>query len=192
MRITTLDKLTNEKWLNLFAAGFEHNAHTGRWVFASRRQHPHTGKLVNDAVLIVPILRNPGEPPRLVLIREFRVPAGGYVYGLPAGLLEVGESLEEAVRRELREETGLEVVAFKRITQPLLSSSGMTDESAAMAFVDAQGPPDARLSLEASEDIEVHLLDYPAVCRLCDDPSVWIDAKAWNALYLYQQLGTLA
>jgi ADP-ribose pyrophosphatase len=191
MRINRLDKLTNEKWLNLFAADFEHNGHAGRWVFASRRQHPHTGRLANDAVVIVPVLRKDGQPPRLVLIREFRIPPGGYVYGLPAGLLEEGEGLEEAVRRELREETGFEVVAFKRITQPLFSSSGMSDEAAALAFVDVRGEPDALPSLEASEDIQVVLLDYPAVCRLCEDKSAWIDTRAWTILHLYQQLGAL-
>jgi ADP-ribose pyrophosphatase len=126
-----------------------------------------------------------------VLIREFRVPAGGYVYSLPAGLLEPGEGLEEAVRRELREETGLEVVAFTRRTQPLFSSSGLTDEAAALAFVDVRAAPGAGPKLEASEDIEVHLLDYPTLCRLCDDPSAWIDARAWGVLFLYRQLGRL-
>jgi ADP-ribose pyrophosphatase len=191
MRITDLQKLTDEKWLNLFAARFEHNGHAGRWVFASRRPRPHTGQLVNDAVVIAAVLRNPGEPPRLVVVREFRVPAGGYVYGLPAGLVDPGEGVEETIRRELREETGLELAAVKRVTQPLFSSAGLTDEAAALAFVDVRGSADARPYPEASEDIEVLLLDHAAVCRLCDDRSAWIDVKAWAVLHMYQLLGRL-
>jgi ADP-ribose pyrophosphatase len=190
MNINHLEKLTNERWVNLFAAAFEHNGHTGRWVFASRREKPHSGTH-GDAVLMVPILRNPGEPPRLVLIREFRVPVGGYVVGLPAGLIEPGEAVEETVRREVLEETGFEVTAIHRITQPLFSSSGLTDESAAMAFLDVRGHDGSAPQLEASEDLEVILLDYEGICRVCDDRNLLVDAKAWSVLYLYQQLGKL-
>jgi ADP-ribose pyrophosphatase len=188
MRITHVEKLTHEKWVNLFAAKFEHNGHPGRWIFASRKPEAYSGH-DNDAVIIVPVLRNPGEPPRLVVIKEFRVPVGDYVYGLPAGLLDEGEAVETTITREVHEETGLEVTAVRRITQPLFSSSGLTDEAAAMAFVDVRGTVNPHL--EASEDIEVILLDHPAVCRLCDDRAALIDAKAWTVLFLYQQLGKL-
>src|SRR4051794_30346000 len=152
MEILNLEKITNEKWLNLFAAAFRHNGHTGRWVFASRQQQPHCTGNVCDAVVIVPVLRTPGEPPRLVMEKEFRVPVGDYVLGFPAGLLEPGEGLEDTVRREMLEETGLEVTAFKRLTPPLYSSSGLTDEAAALAFVDVRTTPESGPKLEASED----------------------------------------
>jgi ADP-ribose pyrophosphatase len=189
MRIENVEKLTNEKWLNLFAAHFEHNGHRGRWLFASRKQDPARQRDTCDAVIIVPVLRNPGEVPRLVLVREFRVPVGRYVYGFPAGLLEPGELVEETVRREMLEETGMEVTAFKRVTQGLYSTAGMSDETAAMAFVDVRSTPETKPKLEASEDIEVLLLDHEAACRLCDDPDAHLDAKLWSTLYLYQQLG---
>src|SRR5262249_54277285 len=186
MIIRDLTRLTDEKWINLFAATFEHNGHTGRWVFASRRKQPHLAGDRFDAVIIVPVLVGPGRPNRLVLIREFRVPVGGYVVGLPAGLVEAGEGVEACVRRELREETGFEVVRVKRVTQGLMSSSGLTDEATALAFVDVVGDESSKPALEASEDLEVLLLDHEAVCRLCDDTSVVIDARAWMMLYLFR------
>ena len=140
MNITTIEQLTHERWVNLFSVTYENKGHSGRWVFASRKEKPYSG-LSNDAVVIVPMLRNPGEPPRLVMVRELRPPVGGHVYGLPAGLVEPGEAVEEAVRREVREETGFEVTVIHRISQPLLSSAGLTDEAAAMAFIDVQGRP---------------------------------------------------
>jgi ADP-ribose pyrophosphatase len=190
MDVKSLEKLTNEKWVNLFAATFEHAGRSGRWVFASRRQRPHAER-PGDAVIIVPVLRDPGAPPRLVLIREFRVPVGGYVIGLPAGLLEAGESVEDTARREVREETGLELVTVKRVTQPLFMSSGMSDESAALAFVDVRSVLGGRPALDHTEDIEVILADLDTVRRLCADPAVWMDVKAWIILYLYTLLGKL-
>jgi len=57
---------------------------------------------------------------RALLIRRGHEPLKGE-WSIPGGLLEVGEGLAEAVRRELKEETGLEVepleivAAFDRI-----------------------------------------------------------------------------
>lgn len=191
MKILSLEKLTDERWLNLFAATFENRDHRGRWVFASRRADPHALTDRADAVVIVPLLKDPGQPTRLVMIREFRVPVGDYTYGLPAGLIEGDEPIEEAVRREIAEETGLVVAAFQRITQGLYSTAGLSDENAAMAFVEVRTPPEGKQALEASEDITLLLLDWPAVAALCDDRSAKVDAKAWMVLYLYQRLGSL-
>jgi ADP-ribose pyrophosphatase len=190
-RIKHVEKLTDEKWINLFAASYEYNGHKGRWVFASRKEVPYQGKGLGDAVLIVPILVADGQPNRLVLEKEFRVPVGDYVYGLPAGLLEPGETIEETVRREMLEETGLEVVRCKRITPALYSSSGLSDEAAAIAYVDVRATPGSKQALEGTEDIEVLLLDYGQVCQLCENTAVHMDAKAWTTLYMYQQLGKL-
>ena len=43
---------------------------------------------------------------RLVLVRQYRHPIGEALWEVPAGILEKGESPEQAVRRELEEEVG--------------------------------------------------------------------------------------
>ena len=45
---------------------------------------------------------------RVVLVRQWRQPVGGFTLELPGGGVEAGEDLKEAVRRELREEAGYE------------------------------------------------------------------------------------
>ena len=46
---------------------------------------------------------------KLVLINQYRVPINKYIYELPAGLVDNNEDIETSVRRELKEETGLDV-----------------------------------------------------------------------------------
>jgi len=45
---------------------------------------------------------------RILLVRRARSPAH-QIYTLPGGVVEAGETLEEAVKREVREETGLAI-----------------------------------------------------------------------------------
>lgn len=66
--------------------------------------------------------------------REYHVGCDAFAYGLPAGLIDGGEDVEEAALRELREETGVEPagrdgVEFDHVGQ-FYSSEGMTDELA--------------------------------------------------------------
>jgi ADP-ribose pyrophosphatase len=190
MNIRNVEKLTDERWLNLYATRFDHNGHEGRWVFASRRKQTDA-KPAGDAVVIVPVLRKAGRKPRLVLIKEYRVPVEGYMYALPAGLMEEGERPEETARRELFEETGFTVTAVKRVSPLLYASAGMTDESAHLVFVDAAVTPGAKPKLDVSEELETHLLDFAAISKLCDDPTARFDVRAWMVLHLYQQLGKI-
>ncbi len=48
----------------------------------------------------------PVEENRVLLVRQFRLPADKELWELPAGKVDEGEDLLEAARRELKEETG--------------------------------------------------------------------------------------
>ncbi|HAH86383.1 MAG TPA: ADP-ribose pyrophosphatase [Armatimonadetes bacterium] len=54
------------------------------------------------AVAVVPMV----DKRRVVLVRQFRQPAGRVLLEIPAGGLEIGEAPEDCARRELVEETG--------------------------------------------------------------------------------------
>ena len=57
-----------------------------------------------------------GEDPHQALVKEFRVPINKYIYELPAGLVDSDdENFESAVKRELKEETGLDIEIIKPV-----------------------------------------------------------------------------
>ena len=101
---------------------------------------------------------------KVVLVRQYRYPIGGYVYEFPAGLVEPGEDIAAAAVREMYEETGLVFAPIASpFSRPYFSSVGMTDESCCLVFGRCQGTPTS-IHQENTEDIQVVLADR-AECR---------------------------
>ena len=112
-----------------------------------------TGAPDPDAVCIVPLLPDGS----VLLEREFRYPLNGWCVSLPAGLIDAGESLEEAVARELSEETGYRLrddiaPAVRPLPQPGFSSTGLTEENVQVVF--AQVEPGGQPRPDSAELIE--------------------------------------
>src|SRR5262245_4730844 len=189
--IDSLKKLTDLRWLNLFEVEFVHESGTRRkWQFASRKPLPDLsgGPAEPDAVFIVPILKTP-EGNRLVVLKEFRIPLGDYEYTCPAGLIEPGEPIETTVRRELKEETGLDLTRVVAVSPPVVASAGMSDEAAVITFVECSGTPDTA-GLDGTEEIEILVLDFEQLRALRRAP-VKFSAKVWFVLLLFEALGEI-
>jgi ADP-ribose pyrophosphatase len=52
---------------------------------------------------------------RILLVRQYRLPAERYLWELPAGRLDPGETPLKAAKRELAEETGYKARAWKKV-----------------------------------------------------------------------------
>ena len=63
----------------------------------------------------------------IVLIRQFRHAAGGFIYEIPAGTLHQGEEPLVCAARELEEEIGYRASTFEHLTS-ILPAPGYTDE----------------------------------------------------------------
>lgn len=158
------------------------------WVFASRSDHPFDREPgIPDAVVVVPFHR---QEEKLILIREFRVALGGYQYGFPAGLVDKGENLVQAGERELFEETGLRVTKILKQSPVVYSSSGLTDESISLLFVECKGRPSNNFN-QTSEDIEVLMLSREEAAQLLATPDLKFDIKSWIMLTLFADYGII-
>ena len=187
MKIKNVEKITDCRHLNLYEISYRNqNGIEKSWHIASRADKPKcvTGQFdMPDAVVIVPFHN---ENDKLVIIKEFRVPLGGYQYGFPAGLVDEGETIEQTCLRELKEETGLNVTYIKKISPPVYSSSGMTDESVSMVYVECDGTPSNKGN-EDSEDITTIFVSPPEASELCEDSKIKLDVKTWLVLFSFAE-----
>ncbi|MCR4926611.1 MAG: NUDIX hydrolase [Lachnospiraceae bacterium] len=83
-------------------------------------------KKTADAVVMV-VTDETGE--RILLNREFRLPVGDWVYNFPAGLIEPGETPGQSAKREIFEETGLDLFRIDDVMNRSFSAVGFSNES---------------------------------------------------------------
>lgn len=109
---------------------------------------------------------------KVVLVRQYRYPVGGYVYEFPAGLVEPGEDVSSAAKREIFEETGL-TLTVKGSLPPYFTTVGMTDESCATVIGTCEGVP-TTAHQEDTEEIRVVLADREEAKRILREENVAI------------------
>ena len=131
------------------------------------------------ASAVVPFIDDPAdEDPRVLLIRQFRHAADGYVWEIPAGRLDPGESPEECAHRELKEETGMKAGRLRHLTS-IWTTPGFTDERIHL-FV-ADGLIEGQHRREADEFMDVHPTLWSDVMTLISKGEI-SDGKTLAAL----------
>ena len=177
-KIKKITQETQNKFLNFYDLETVNKVgKEGHYYMASRAKCGNelkmkTGENNPDGVVIYSLYGENHD--RVVLIRQFRYPLGGYVYELPAGLVDPGENYHVAAVRELKEETGLELQPLEvdEIYQkPYFTTVGMTDESCGTVYGYASGEISKKY-MEASEEIEVVLADRKEVERILREENV--------------------
>lgn len=187
MSIKNITTLATTKYLKLYNAEYTNkNGNPRNWSIASRKDlatlknNYFNGAEDNiDAVIII---ATHTDQDKLVVIKQFRVPLNNYVYEIPAGLVDYGEDFKITVSRELKEETGLDLIQidYDKTKSKAYISPGMTDESAALIYCTCSGEI-SKDFLEPDEDIEVMLLSKEEA-KILISSNEKIDIKAFLAI----------
>lgn len=123
------------------------------------KQRPYNYVHFHGCVYVVPVL----EDGRIALIRQYRHPVGQWCWEIPAGGIKKGQTPEQAVEAELREEIGGTAGKWTKLGAFHLSN-GSTDELG-HAFV-ALGVQIGETAREETEFMETHLLEPEKVLHM--------------------------
>ena len=135
------------------------------------------------AAAVVPFLDPPGgADPEVLLIRQFRHAADGYIWEVPAGRLDSGEPPESCAARELEEETGMRARRLERLTT-IYTTPGFTDERIHLFLADGLEP--GAEHREADEFMEPHTLRWSRVMGMIERGEI-VDGKTLVSLLFVQ------
>jgi ADP-ribose pyrophosphatase len=108
----------------------------------------------SKSVVIVPV----PEPGKVILIRQYRYAVNAYLWELPAGSVDEGETPDAAARRECHEEIGLVPSTAVRLSA-LLPTPGYCDEEMIFFRVSGLEATDEQAHIDEDEDIEARTFD---------------------------------
>lgn len=171
-----IEKKVGSRFLSYYEMEAVHrDGSVSPYYMVSRNPNPDSLKAVThknapDGVVIYGLYQD-----KVVLVRQYRYPIGGFVYEFPAGLVEPGEDMEAAAIRELYEETGLTLhpIPCGSYGRPFFTTVGMTDESCGTVFGTCEGTPTSRHQ-EATEEIQVVLADKEECRRILKEEQLSI------------------
>lgn len=138
----------------------------------------HTGSVVVMAV------DYGGAEPRVLLARQYRHPAQDYLWELPAGRIDPGESAIAGARRELMEETGYTAERWQRALF-FYSSPGFLDET--MAVYLATGLKRGKAKPEEDEVIQKRMFPLSQLLRMVMKGAIRDGKTIAGALWLAQK-----
>ena len=125
-----------------------------------------------------------GETGRICLLRQYRFAAGGWIWELPAGRLEPGESPQVCAQRELVEEAGRNAASWQRLGEVYSSPGVFTEVIHLYLARDLKTVDDAP---EEHEVFEVHWLPLPKIEAMIKAGEI-NDAKTICAMYYFRDL----
>jgi ADP-ribose pyrophosphatase len=123
-----------------------------------------TARMPNGRELTIDVIRHPPsaiivpvpEPGKVILIRQYRYAVNRWLWELPAGSVDEGETPEQAARRECHEEIGQVPDTVVRLGA-MFPTPGYCDEEMIFFRVSGLNEPAEAAELDEDEDIEVRV-----------------------------------
>jgi ADP-ribose pyrophosphatase len=138
------------------------------WVTSDHIIEPGSIKVRRDLIhhsgsIVVLAVDDTRKVPRVLLERQYRHAASDYLWELPAGRIDPGESELHAAKREMIEETGYRAERWRRILK-FYASPGFVAET--MAVYLATGLRAGEAEPEEDEVIYKRMLPLPTVVKM--------------------------
>ena len=185
MKFKTIQKVDNGKHLHYYRLGYENRVGNEKiYEMISRDGNLRRAEDIcgRDPEAVVLVVFNK-DYSKLLLNLEFRMAVNEKVYNMPAGLIEQGESIEDAARRELKEETGLDIITIVDILNPAYSSVGISNEKTVCVICKAEGELGG--NPEPDEEIKCNWYSKEDIIHLINDEFVKMAARTQMLCYMW-------
>ena len=140
MKLLKLQQLHRGKFLSFYVADYlNSNGDIKQYEFISRNPNLTVETFGQVAPAGVGMVVFSKDKNYVLLESEFRLATNHYVYNFPAGLIDKGEDAAQAAKRELKEETGVNLVKIEAILPPSFASQGTSDEMMQIVICTAEG-----------------------------------------------------
>jgi ADP-ribose pyrophosphatase len=128
------------------------------------------------------------ERKRILLVRQYRLPAGGYLWELPAGRLDPGEKPLQAARRELAEETGYRARTWKKLVSFWVSPGYVEERMTIFLATDLTAGEATPME---DERIEARWFSRREIAEMIQSGKIE-DAKTMVGFLFWERLGKVA
>ena len=126
---------------------------------------------------------------KVVMVKQYRHGIGEISIELPGGVAEDGETMEEAVKREMKEETGYEFDQVKSLGK--ICANPSTTNNFMHMFLATGGEKVAEPQLDHAEDLEVLIMEIDEVKQLVKDNLIHQSLHVNCIFYALNELGEL-
>ena len=185
MKLVDLKKKYEGKYLTYYVASYLNNDNKIKeYEFVSRNKNLTIEEFGNIKANGVAILAF-DDLGRILLEKEYRLACNKWIYSFPAGLIDEGETIDMAAKRELFEETGLELYDIKGTLPPVHSSIGISDDSLTTVIGKARG--EIKDSCFVDEEIKASWYTKEECKKLLDGSNL----SARCQMFLYMWIGGL-
>lgn len=179
MELLGIQKVKDGKYLKNYELIYKNKVGKEKTYEIVSRKELHTPADLGRAPSGLSIVATKGD--KLLLLHEFRMGINKRIYNLCAGMLEEGETIEECIRRELYEETGLSLKEIKHILPASYSAVAISDLKTYIVFAEAEGELSDHSS--ANEDIKAAFYTKEDVTKLLETEE--FSSRAQMAAYFF-------
>lgn len=179
MKFLKFEKVKDGKYLKNYEITYLNKAGKEKKYEIVSRRELATIDDVGGAPSGVSVVATMGD--KMLLLHEFRMGVNRFVYNLCAGMLEENETIEECIRRELFEETGLQVKTIQKILPPSYAAVAISDTTTYIAFAEVDGLLDDHTS--DNEQIEARFYTKSEIRQLLETEP--FSSRAQIAAYFF-------